>query len=69
MQLLTSMCFPLSFPFVSFFSFLSFFLYLYEEVTSIYLECKVYLTTLFLANFFLFYFHFVIFVTASSPGR
>jgi len=35
----------------------------------IYLECKVYLTTLSLVCFFLFYLHFVIFVTASSPER
>jgi len=55
MQLLTSMCFLLSFPcvFIFFVSFLacllSFFLsLLYAEV--IYLECKVYLTTPFLVS-------------------
>lgn len=68
MKRLTSMCFLLSFPFVLiFFCFFSFFPCLYMEV--IYLECKVYLTTLSLVCFFLFYLHFVIFVTASSPER
>jgi len=53
MQRLTNVCFLLSFPFV-----FIFFFYLYAEV--IYLECKVYLTILFVVSFFLFYLHFVI---------